>query len=61
VVYKIAICDIYYWENLKRKVYRNTPRLAEALQNELRNVVASILADKLQHVSQDSFEDVRHI
>jgi hypothetical protein len=32
------------WGNLKGKVYRNTPRTAEALQNEIRNVVASISA-----------------
>jgi hypothetical protein len=38
--------------NLKRKVYRSAPGTAEALQNEIRNVVASVPADKLQHVSQ---------
>jgi hypothetical protein len=36
------------WGNLNGKVYRNTPRTAEALQNEIRDVVASISADDLQ-------------
>jgi hypothetical protein len=48
----LGVCDFYLWENLKGKVYRNTPRTAEALQNEIRNVVASISADELQRVSQ---------
>jgi hypothetical protein len=43
----LSVCDICLWENLKGKVYRNTPLTAEALQNEIRNVVASTLADKL--------------
>jgi hypothetical protein len=29
----LSVCDICLWENLKGKVYRNTPRTAEALQN----------------------------
>jgi hypothetical protein len=36
----------------KRKVYKNTPRTAEVLQNKVRNVVASISADEIQRVSQ---------
>jgi hypothetical protein len=40
------------WGKLKGKVYRNTARTADDLQNEIRNVVASISADELQHVSQ---------
>jgi hypothetical protein len=48
----LSVCDFYLWGNLKGKVYRNTPRTAEALQNEIRNVVASISADELQRISQ---------
>jgi inhibitor of nuclear factor kappa-B kinase subunit alpha len=48
----LSVCDFYLWGNLKGKVYRNTSRTAEALQNEIRNVVASISADELQRVSQ---------
>jgi hypothetical protein len=44
--------DIYLWGNLKGKVYRKTPRTAEALQNELKKVVASISTNELQRVSQ---------
>jgi hypothetical protein len=43
----LSVCDFNLWGNLKIKVYRNTPCSAEALQNEIRNVVASISADKL--------------
>jgi hypothetical protein len=35
------------WRNLKGKVYKNTPNTAEALQNEIRNVDASLSADEL--------------
>jgi hypothetical protein len=37
--------------NPKGKVYRKTPHTAEALQNKIRNVSASIMADISQHVS----------
>jgi hypothetical protein len=36
------------WDSSKGKVYRNTHHTAEALQNEIRNVVSPILADELQ-------------
>jgi hypothetical protein len=36
---------VYSWESPKGKAYRNTPHTAEALQNEIRNVVAPVLAD----------------
>jgi hypothetical protein len=42
----------YLWGNLKGKVYRNVPDTSEALQNEIRNVVALVLADRLQRVSK---------
>jgi hypothetical protein len=45
----ISVCEFYLWRNLKGKLYRNTPRTAEALQNEIQIVVASISADELQH------------
>jgi hypothetical protein len=48
----LSVCEFYLWGKLKGKVCRNTPRTAEALQNEIRNVVASISADELQRVSQ---------
>jgi hypothetical protein len=48
----LSVCDFYLWENLKGKVYRNTPRTAAALQHEIMNVVASISADELQRFSQ---------
>jgi hypothetical protein len=48
----LGVCDFYLWGDLKGKVYRNTPHSAEALQNEIRNVVALISADELQRVSQ---------
>jgi hypothetical protein len=47
-----SVCNFYLWGNLKEKVYRNNPCTAEALQNEIRNVNASITANELQHVSQ---------
>jgi hypothetical protein len=47
-----SVCDFYLWGNLKGEVYMNTPRTAEALQNEIKSVVASISADELQRVSQ---------
>jgi hypothetical protein len=47
----LSVFYFYLWGNLKGKLYRNTPRIAEALQNEIRNVVASISADELQRVS----------
>jgi hypothetical protein len=51
----VCVCDFYLWGNTKGKVYRNTLRTAEAVQNEIRNVIALILVDKLQHVSQGFF------
>jgi hypothetical protein len=48
----LSVCDFYLWGNLKGKVYGNTPCPAEALQNEIRHVIALISADKLYHVSQ---------
>jgi hypothetical protein len=47
----LSVYDFHLWENLKRKVYRNTPRTAEALQNETRKVVTPISADELQSIS----------
>jgi hypothetical protein len=49
----LSVRDFYLWVYLKGKVYRNTPRTADALQNEIWNVVASISADELQHISQE--------
>jgi hypothetical protein len=57
----LSVCDFYLWGNLKGKVYRNTPHTAEVLQNELRNVVASISADEHQCVSQGFFEEARRV
>jgi hypothetical protein len=48
----LSVCDFYLWGNLKGKFYRNTLCTAEALQNEIRNVVASISAEELQHIAQ---------
>jgi hypothetical protein len=48
----LRVCDFYLWGNLKGKVYRNTPSTAETFQNEIRDVVSSISADKFQRVSQ---------
>jgi hypothetical protein len=48
----LSVCDFYLWGNLKGKVYRTSPCTAEALQNEIRNVVTSILAHELQRVLQ---------
>jgi hypothetical protein len=56
----LSVCDLFVG-NLKGKVYRNTPRTAEALQNEIRNVVASISADELCVFRRDSFEDARRV
>jgi hypothetical protein len=42
--------------NLKGKLYRNTLSTAEALQTEIRNGAASILADEYQHDLQGSFQ-----
>jgi hypothetical protein len=47
---QILVFDFYLWGNLNGKVYRNTSRTAEALENKIRNMVASISADELQHV-----------
>jgi hypothetical protein len=47
-----SVYDFYLWENIKGKVYRNTHHTAEALQNEIRNVIALILIDRLHCVSQ---------
>jgi hypothetical protein len=43
-----SVYDFHLWGDLKEKVYRNTSGNAEALQNEIRDVVASISADELQ-------------
>jgi hypothetical protein len=43
----LNVCNFYLWGN--RKVYRNTPPIAEAYQNEIRDVTAS------------ASKDVRHI
>jgi hypothetical protein len=48
----LSVCDFYLWGNLKGKLYRNTLRTAEALQNDIRNVVSSISAQELQHIAQ---------
>jgi hypothetical protein len=42
-------------------VYINTSRTAEALQNEIRNVVTSISAEELSVFLRDFFEDARHV
>jgi hypothetical protein len=47
-----SVCDFYLWGNIKGKVYRNTLCTAEVLQNEIRNVIALILVEELQHVLQ---------
>jgi hypothetical protein len=39
---------VWWWDHLYRIVYRTHLTLLEALQNEIRNVVASISADELQ-------------
>jgi hypothetical protein len=49
----LSIRDFYLWGNLKGKVYRNKPRTADALQNEIWSVFALISADELQRVSQE--------
>jgi hypothetical protein len=49
---QIVMFDFYLWGNPKGKVYRNTPHTVEALQNEIRNAVASISADKFQCISK---------
>jgi hypothetical protein len=49
----LSFCDFYLWGNLKGKVYKNNPRVIEALQNEITSVVASITVDELQKVSQN--------
>jgi hypothetical protein len=48
-------CDFYLWENLKGRVYKNNSCTAEALQNEITHVTASIIKAKLQKASQNLF------
>jgi hypothetical protein len=48
----LSVFYFYLRGNLKGKVYGNTPHTAEALRNEMRNVIALISADKLGHVSR---------
>jgi hypothetical protein len=46
-----CVCDFNLWGNLEGKMYNN-PRTVEALNNDIRNVAASIMTDELQHVLQ---------
>jgi hypothetical protein len=44
-------CGSYLWGNLVGKVYRNTPHIATDSQNEIRNVVAAVPAEKFQRLA----------
>jgi hypothetical protein len=48
----LSVCNFYLWESLKGEMYGNTPHTAEALPNEVRDVIAPVSADNLHHVSQ---------
>jgi hypothetical protein len=49
------------WGSCKGKAYRNNTHTSEALQNKIRSVTALIVANELQHFSQDYFDNVRRI
>jgi hypothetical protein len=55
------VCDFYLCGNLTGKLYRNASHTSEALKNEIRDVTASISADKLKHVCMDSFEEAMRV
>lgn len=42
----LSVCDFHLWGNLKVRAYRNTTSTVEALQNKIRNVIASISTDE---------------
>jgi hypothetical protein len=47
----LSVYDLYVRGNLKGKLYGHNPLTAESLQNEMRNVIASIAGDEPQGVS----------
>jgi hypothetical protein len=47
----LSVCDFYLWGNLRGRGHKSIPRTAKAIQNEIRNVVASISADEFRRVS----------
>jgi hypothetical protein len=42
--YCVLMSDFCLWGNIRGRVYRNTPCTAEALLNEIRDVIALIIA-----------------